>query len=270
MDDIMRLWSFSPNIYVNGDSYLKGFLGLDWCPSAEAKRNKEWYETWCISNLDTLLHKFSSYWVLREIFAKTPKTITLIPLPKSDMIPPPDIPANWIDPNDLRCKAKVDPKDLGSATRVGEQVGDNATKMGTGYGSDAVLKINPWMYHNVGGSCPVAPGRGGDEILLHELVHGLSSISGVLANTMTGPMDFTNLEEFTAITFANVYSSETNRPLRRDHGGFDLLTQHNTSATFYAKYGPYVDSVCANHPNLAGKLKIATGIAFNPFTLAKI
>src|SRR5262249_6590009 len=133
-----------------------------------------------------------------------------------------------------------------------------------------VLKINPWMYHNAGGPCPSAPGRGGDEILLHELVHGLSTLSGKFANTMAGPMDFTNLEEFTAIAVANVYSSETKRTLRRDHGGLELLTEYNTSSSFYGKYRTYLESVCVLHPNLPRKLKAATGIPFNPFPLCSI
>ena len=65
------------------------------------------------------------------------------------------------------------------------------------------------------------PGRDGDEILLHELVHGLSSLVGRLADSMAGPAGYSNLEEFTAIVISNLYASETNRPLRNDHGGFD-------------------------------------------------
>lgn len=264
----MQLWRSSPNIYVNGDAYLEGFWGLSWFPSAKAKQQREWYEAWCIHRLSTLLHKYTSYWVLREIFRHPNSTVTLEPLRKSDSAPPKDIPENWIDPMDLKCKAKADPKDETRATRRGEQVGADIKKVGTGQGSDVVLKINPWQYHEVGGPCPVAPGRGGDEILLHELMHCLSIIAGTLANTMAGPMDFTNLEEFTAIVVANVYSSETQRPLRRDHGGFELLKPAlSTSQAFYDKYREYMQLVCRNHPGLAAKLKLATGIPFNPFAL---
>lgn len=268
IDSNMQLWSPSPNIFVNGDSYLKGFLGLDWLPSNDAIRNKQRYETWCKQSLSTLLSKYTSYWVMKEVFAKTPKRVTLEPLREEDTTPPPDIPKEWINPMDFQCKAKVDPSDLQKATKSGMQVGDNEKVKGLGTGSDAVLRINPWNYHNVGGKCPVAPGRGGDEILLHEMVHALSSLMGKLANTAVGPLDYTNLEEFTAIVIANVYSSETKRPLRADHGGFDLLKPAlSTSQAFYDKYKDYLQQVVRNHPNLTKKLAEATGIPFNPFTL---
>jgi hypothetical protein len=65
------------------------------------------------------------------------------------------------------------------------------------------------------------PGTNPDEILLHELVHIVRMMrtwsnpsSYRFANVGDG---FGNIEEFYAVLIANIYSSETARPLRRDH-----------------------------------------------------
>ena len=70
-----------------------------------------------------------------------------------------------------------------------------------------------------------APGVGKDEILLHEMVHGLRQLRGTTDSHK--PADAPNMdtvEEFMAIVVSNVYRSELNRPgLRADHHGFAPL-----------------------------------------------
>ncbi|BDC49909.1 hypothetical protein F183_A22250 [Bryobacterales bacterium F-183] len=264
-------WSGGPNIFANGDAYLKGFLGLDWFPSEAARTNKKNYETWCFRVLGQLLVNPVGSIVLKEIFSKVPRTITLEPLSADDVKLPDDVPAEWINPLDMICKAKVDPINEQRGTKTGVTVSRQQELKGTGQGSDCVLKINPWNYHNMGGKCPNEPGRGGDEILLHELVHALSSLSGKLTLTSNSPNGFTNLEEFTAITVANVFSSQTNRALRADHGGFDRLSPKlSDSQSFYSKYSVYMQQICANHRGLAFQLAQLKSIHFNPFTLCTL
>jgi hypothetical protein len=65
------------------------------------------------------------------------------------------------------------------------------------------------------------PGTAPDEILLHELIHCLrhlrtwNDVNGYSFLRMG--YGFRNIEEFYAVLVANMYSSETGRPLRRDH-----------------------------------------------------
>jgi hypothetical protein len=65
------------------------------------------------------------------------------------------------------------------------------------------------------------PGTAADEILLHELVHcarHMKTWADPSLYNFTGMGDgFENIEEFYAVLIANMYSSETGRPLRRDH-----------------------------------------------------
>ena len=64
-------------------------------------------------------------------------------------------------------------------------------------------------------------GSAADEILLHELVHCVRHMKTWADQSLynfTGMGDgFHNIEEFYAVLIANMYSSETGRPLRRDH-----------------------------------------------------
>jgi hypothetical protein len=70
-----------------------------------------------------------------------------------------------------------------------------------------------------------APGVQKDEILLHEMVHGLRQMRGT--TDFHKPKDFPHydtVEEFMAIVVSNVYRSEQKRPgLRQDHWGFSSL-----------------------------------------------
>ena len=55
------------NLGVDGSYYLKGFLGLDWLPSDEAKRNVQVYEGAVEKLVNQLNGPASSFWVLKEI-----------------------------------------------------------------------------------------------------------------------------------------------------------------------------------------------------------
>lgn len=70
------------------------------------------------------------------------------------------------------------------------------------------------------------PGNEPDEMLLHEMVHGLRIMSGVAAGpysrrAVPGQAQYDTMEEFYAILVANIYRSEWRRPgLRWDHSRF--------------------------------------------------
>ena len=106
---------------------------------------------------------------------------------------------------------------------------------GASAGHNALVRFNPDMWNGealaaVGfitkaADFKQAPGVGKDEILLHEMVHGLRQIRGTTdQHKPADSPDMDTVEEFMAIVVSNVYRSELNRPgLRADHHGFAPL-----------------------------------------------
>ena len=71
------------------------------------------------------------------------------------------------------------------------------------------------------------PGSSPDEILLHELIHAFSMISGShqQGSLLMDTFDYHTIEEFIAIVLTNIYIStkKGNQSLRKDHRGFSSL-----------------------------------------------
>jgi hypothetical protein len=150
---------------------------------------------------------------------------------------------------------------------------------------DALIRFNPqmWTPPQVAAAGFVsaakfvqAPGIRADEILLHEMVHGLRQMRGT--TDMHKPVDYPNydtVEEFMAIVVANVYRSEVKRPgLRMDHHGFQPLTAGlEDPQKFLDAPGAGGESnrsrmlqLKKDHPDFVKDLKQAPA-AFNPFKL---
>ena len=104
-------------------------------------------------------------------------------------------------------------------------------RVGTGAGSDAVVRYSPATFQadaggwnrqarlawaTVTGHAPPAPGDDRGEMLLHELVHAYRMTLGLLHPRPAG-MGYDTREELIAVTVANLYSAERDRPLRADH-----------------------------------------------------
>jgi hypothetical protein len=97
------------------------------------------------------------------------------------------------------------------------------TGIGTGGGTDVEVHFTPEDF--VSGAGPASQP---DDILVHEMVHGLRMMQGVFDQTPTGPQDrgYDNDEEFFAILMSNIYVSEKKGPtavLRKDHHGHQVL-----------------------------------------------
>lgn len=100
-----------------------------------------------------------------------------------------------------------------------------------GRGSSTLITISPsdWTGHMpelpgaVGGY--TGPGTAVDELLLHEVFHGLRHMAGLrMKRGVPGQKEYHNFEEFYAILIANIYRSELGRSgLRADHAGFYTL-----------------------------------------------
>ena len=77
-------------------------------------------------------------------------------------------------------------------------------ELGTGDGSSADIFFSPGRYHGA---------KKAEETLLHELVHASRMVRGV-SYDMPVSAGYGNLEEFLAVTIANMYRAQVGRPLR--------------------------------------------------------
>jgi hypothetical protein len=113
-----------------------------------------------------------------------------------------------------------------------------------------------WSAHT---SCAALGSAGNTalEVLVHELVHALRFAGKTLQRRATAAQ-----EEEIAILVTNIFSSETNRPLRWRHSGFAKLPS-NDPVSFYANNLPLIRMFCTEHPVVSLDLaRIWT--SFNP------
>jgi hypothetical protein len=156
----------------------------------------------------------------------------------------------------------------------------------TAPGKNALVRFNPSMWTadavaKVGfiakpADFKNAPGVGKDEILLHEMVHGLRQLRGT--TSYHKPADSPNMdtvEEFMAIVVSNVYRSELKRPgLRADHHGFAALpSAQEDPRVFLNQAGKDGESNLsrmkqfkADNPDFFSDMK-SSPASFNPFKL---
>lgn len=275
----MRSSCVAKNIYVDGDPYLKGLFGLSLIPSAEAKRNAANYEADIDWILKCLGMKFTSSRVIVYI-AQHPKRVVIRPRPippRPDENTPPD--QRQDDYSRYYNAETAADSEEDAQPPVNDPVTGRTT--GTGHGSDAQILFNPGVYADAMGAYVAEPNsrrnwarERSDRVLLHEMVHALSDVSGRNAksgywSTVAG---YGSLEEFTACTVRNVYTSETGSPVGelKDHDDQPLRLLLTSSVEFYNQYRQAMQEICINHRFLARDLKRATGIQFNPFIYCNV
>jgi hypothetical protein len=137
--------------------------------------------------------------------------------------------------------------------------------IGTGTGSDTQIRFSRSTW--TAADAPTGPGATPDEILLHEMVHGLRQMKGrAVFEQINGNPGMDNYEEFAAIVISNVYRSELKIPqLRQDHHGFLPLTGPDTAAaSFKTTYQDYLVNMSIEQPQLCQNLR-RVPCAFNPF-----
>ncbi len=116
------------------------------------------------------------------------------------------------------------------------------------------------------------PGANPDEMLLHEVVHGLRHMSGVrIARNIPFQRRYSTFEEFYAILVTNIYRSELGRTdLRRDHNSFDMLAsigiKNQTDFYNYRMNKFHLRKLRNQQPLLFTNLKLIKA-PFNPTTL---
>lgn len=257
-----------------------------------------YFDTMCL--LTKLRWKWTGWAVFCEILRHSNKKMRIVPyLDGVQSLLPTDTQDQAIAKLKKNFNATAGPTDWEKSAPKGQTVlqcgGPNQNKpiqksflffnwdmKGDGTGSDVEVNFTPAMWvdsdvraafgaPNVGG-----PGVSKEEILLHEMIHGMRQMSGTArcAAVPDNPgMD--TVEEFMAIVISNVYHSEQNLPgLRRDHWGFLPLSPDQSDPNKFVndnKDNPTsnykrLQQLKLEHPRLCENLKKVQA-RFNPFQL---
>lgn len=166
-------------------------------------------------------------------------------------------PINWL---------AATPKGLPYLLCGGNNMGQTAGGIGTGLGSDTEVAFSPQGWGMQGA------GSGPDEVLLHEMVHGLRDMRGKGQCRTNRMGKYDTEEEFFAILITNIYISEKNKkygsklPLRADHQTHSRLGKSlDTSMEFLQnpRNLDMVDKLINQHPMLAAVIA-EVDCDFNP------
>jgi hypothetical protein len=168
----MRAFSRRQNIKIDGDEFTSGFLGLDWIPSNDSSATKRRYETDVADTLDRLIRSWAGWAVINEIFCAQ-KKMTILPYhptPETGQF------NAYASPTDLRATT-LNLKDTSALDKRGNLPAPGQPRIiGTGAGSDTEIRFSSTTF--TGPGAPTGPGSSPDEILLHEMIHGLRQMRG--------------------------------------------------------------------------------------------
>jgi hypothetical protein len=258
-----NLWSA---IKLDGDVFIEGFLGLKSHPSADAKRQRDNWEN-SVDSIITNLSKKVSSWAVMKALSDSGHTLTIEPNPV------------------VECNATTFPKSAQDAARAGAEAehcskaikGDN---LGTGKGTNSKIVFSPGPFAKNGMCSVEGAGRDADEILFHEITHAMRYAAGQRNSCFTTPLGYRDYEEFVAVLFTNVYSSETGRSLRKDHSGYEKMPV--TTALYNSKaekvqvnlhdaqifcnwFRPQMENMAKYQQTLVQRLAGSRHIRWNPF-----
>jgi len=173
--------------------------------------------------------------------------------------------------------ATAQPKDHTKANDQGQSVILEALKGEPAGGTDVEVYFTKWVIDNpkYRKSAGIAKGSAGslaDEILLHELVHGVGQMLGRDDRTAMAD-DMHEVSEFRSILVTNIYATDAsnpvkNRPVRKDHAGTATLTAaagENINETFLKLpgYRSHTQTFIRRFPGLAWDL-LDVNATFNP------
>jgi len=210
--------------------------------------------------LDQIRDSQTGQVLLREIMSSPlGKQIRIIPFPLNDAR---SVPSSEEGASPSRQQLRF-PGDLPGTSEV-EEAGQrrfdsqNRPLLGTGEGANVTIHYHPltWLLSSfrtglVGNLMP-------DDVLVHELVHALRMMSGMVLPINLNVLDHTrrwgNTEEFYGVLVANIYISERNsieqrgQPLRGNVGPisqFSALTgEEAKSKNFTQTYRSQIKSLC--------------------------
>jgi hypothetical protein len=259
--------------------------------STEVVFSIEGYQTEVMILLSKLRWKWTGWAVMCEILRNNPRKMRVEPyLAGMQSLSPTDTRDQAIQKLKTNFNATAGPTDWAKATPKGQAAlscgGANQNQpfgvTGIGSGSDSVVKFTPAMWETsdvtaaFGATNAAGPGVKKDEILLHEMVHGMRQMTGTsLCAATPDNAGLDTVEEFMAIVISNVYRSELGfRDLRADHRGFAKLAADLTDSQKFLdkdKDQPTsnfkrMQQLKKEHPRLCENLAKVTA-TFNPFKL---
>jgi Effector protein len=222
------------------------------------------YERAVLRDLRRIHHSHTGHAIFHEFVNRTHHLMKIVPYEET--------PLNaYAKALDLR---RATPKGEVERDGYGKPILDAAGKpiTGLGGGSDAEVHFTPsiWVDYCNKQKKGHKSGAQPDEILFHEMTHATREMRGLL-NTLPLGFLYDTEEEFFAILLANIYASETGRPIdiRSDHHGFLHLTT-DTDATFLPKKDMtdyryrLVAKLVHQEPRMAHELGRLKHIPFNP------
>lgn len=222
----MLKFSDVPNIVIAGT--LISFRPKPSGPPDSTEMSVDGYETEVMILLSKLRWSWTGWALMADIYRNKARTMLIIPW---DQMPHWDAQTKqWKDGFNATAGATVLPK-----LTNGPVDSDKLKPAPMNEKNNTLVRYNPamWTADQVAAmrfvarpaDFKMAPGVVKDEILLHEMVHGLRQMEGT--TDFHKPADaphYDTVEEFMAIVVSNVYRSEMKRPgLRQDHWGFSPL-----------------------------------------------
>src|SRR5262245_9519538 len=130
------------------------------------------------------------------------------------------------------CGAYASPEDWRKSF-TSERVDGTSKDKGDGTGSSTTIHFDKARWVN-GGKCggyASQPGGAADEVLLHEMLHGLRHMAGQQDMSAIGG-GYNTIEEFYAILLTNICMSERGRTLlRKNHSGVEPLDKAMSGST---------------------------------------
>ena len=209
------------NIAIDGDSLASLAIDvLGWEQEERALREAEKYELGVLELIARMAQMRTGLAVLRAIHRHADLSMVIKPYMGS------------------KVNAKAKPADKRAAAPKGRRLSGRGSRRGTGLGSDTEIQFTPALFlksplkAELGLPEPPELGGGGPEdVLLHEMVHGLRHMAG-LRNKRRVPFqpDYDTLSEFYSIFVTNIYRSERGRKaLRMDHrdSPFQSISEKN-------------------------------------------
>ena len=200
------------NIAIDGNPLASLAIdALGWDEEERALREAERYELRILELIAKIGQMRTGLAVLRAIHRHAHLSMVIKPYMGSDV------------------NAKAKPADKRAATPKGRRfsgIGRRRDQRGTGLGSDTEIQFTPALFLKsplkTALNLPEPPNLGGggpEEILLHEMVHGLRHMAGwrIMRRVPFQP-DYDTISEFYSIFVTNIYRSERGRKaLRIDH-----------------------------------------------------
>lgn len=220
---------FGANIRIEGDSLAALFINvLGWEAEKQALAEADKYENQILGLLNRISQTQTGRVLLQALGKLSHKTMVIKPEIDQSPVGKTNAFAEAENLHDARKKGKPVLLPLGNTVlNVGE---------GTGLGSNTTIYLTPnqWADDKLSKDMKDLlgfdsyPGIWADDILVHEMVHGLRQMAGV--NYQKGvPLQkkkiggervncYPNIEEWFAVLIQNIYRSECGRNLRIDYG----------------------------------------------------